>query len=132
MSTSTYYETTFVVSAKNTSPEVVESVIEKVKKIISKPQSQITLIENEGLKKLAYPIKGNREGYYVYCEYALSGSGRGETVSELENFLRINDSVIRYLTVIKPRPPKVKPRKIQSASNQNQKKTEESAAKEEK
>ena len=119
------YETTFIISSK-ASDEVVNSISEKVKKIISKSPSQILLFENEGLKKLAYPIQGNQEGYYIYCEFAIN-SGENKVVSDLENFLRINDSVIRYLTVLKAKSPKVKPRKS-PVTSKNENKVGELAA----
>jgi len=111
----THYETTFIVSSQ-TPTESLDAIIEKVKKIISKSsvQGEQVLIENEGLKKLAYPIKGNQEGYYIYCEY--KGADGVSPVAEVESFLRLNDSVIRYLSVVKTKPSKVKPRKPRTTS----------------
>ena len=48
-----------------------------------------------GKKRLAYPINKFREGNYVYIEL----SGSGEMISAVESFFKLNDGVIRYLTV---------------------------------
>ena len=54
-----------------------------------------------GKKKLAYNIKKFREGNYVYVDFESNGS----VVLSLENFFKVNDDVIRFLTV------KVEPKK---------------------
>lgn len=48
-----------------------------------------------GLKKLAYEVKGEKTGYY-YITY-FKGT-RGE-VAKIEYQLRLNDNVIKFLTV---------------------------------
>jgi small subunit ribosomal protein S6 len=48
-----------------------------------------------GIKKLAYLIKKESLGYYVYCDYA----GTPAAVAELERKFRIDDSVLKYLTI---------------------------------
>ena len=55
------------------------------------------IIESDkwGIKKLAYPIKKEILGYYVLCDFA----GTPEAVAEIERKFRIDDSVLRYLTV---------------------------------
>ncbi len=48
-----------------------------------------------GMKKLAYPIKKELQGYYVFCDYA----GTPAAVSEIERRFRIDDAVLKYLTI---------------------------------
>ncbi len=48
-----------------------------------------------GVKKLAYEIKTHTEGYYVVYKWL----GLPENVAELERRLRINDSVLKFITV---------------------------------
>ena len=50
-----------------------------------------------GVKKLAYPIKEKTEGYYVIYTWL----GLPENVAELERCLRINDNVLKFMTIRK-------------------------------
>jgi small subunit ribosomal protein S6 len=96
------YESTIICSPE-APPEKLEEIVQKIKKIVETSQGVIGLTQQLGKKKLAYPIKKFREGSYIYFEL----SGPGEMIASLENFYRINDFIIRYLT-IKPRKKKVK------------------------
>jgi small subunit ribosomal protein S6 len=53
-------------------------------------------VERWGVRKLAYNVARQREGFYVY---ALLKTARGDLVHELERRLRVQDAVIKYLTV---------------------------------
>ena len=55
----------------------------------------ITKNENLGRHKLAYPIGRKNDGHYMLFE--VDGSGR--EIAELERRMRVNDQVIRYITV---------------------------------
>ena len=48
-----------------------------------------------GRRKLAYEIKRMREGYYVLFEI----EGSGKEIAEVERRMRVNDLIIRYITV---------------------------------
>jgi len=48
-----------------------------------------------GIKKLAYPIKNHQEGYYAIFTWR----GTANQVIEFERNLRINDSVIKFMTL---------------------------------
>ena len=47
-----------------------------------------------GKKKLAYPIKKEREGIYMTMDY----SGKSSVVPELEKILRYDERVLRFIT----------------------------------
>ena len=49
-----------------------------------------------GLKRLAYEIKKKPRGYYVRLDYC----GTGALVDEMERFFRIDDRVLKYMTVL--------------------------------
>jgi small subunit ribosomal protein S6 len=51
--------------------------------------------ENMGLRQLAYEINHRREGRYLLMEI----DGSGAEIAELERRMRVNDTVVRYLTV---------------------------------
>ncbi len=72
-----------------------ESLLNRVKEII--PQQEGVLIQEDiwGIRKLAYEIKKKPRGYYVREDYC----GTGKVVDELERFCRIDDRVMKFLTV---------------------------------
>lgn len=88
------YESTFICSPEIPA-EKLDELIEKVKKIVESSGGKIALTQQLGKKRLSYPINKLREGSYVYLEF----SGSGEMISAIENFYKVNDAVIRYLTV---------------------------------
>ena len=51
---------------------------------------------NGGVRKLAYEIKKKPRGYYVLFDYC----GDGDLVQEMERFFRIDDRVMKYMTII--------------------------------
>ena len=88
------YECTFICSPELDSAKV-EDLVAKVSKIIEAAEGKIKNLQQLGKKKLAYNIKKFREGNYVYVEFDANGS----VVLSLENFFKVNDDVIRFLTV---------------------------------
>jgi len=97
------YESTFICSPE-TPAEKIEELTEKAKKLIESNGGKVTLVQNLGKKRLAYPINKIREGSYVYFEI----TAPGVIVSALENLYKVNEPIIRSLTVKveKKAPPK--------------------------
>lgn len=89
-----HYETLFVVKPTLTEEEI-KSQIEKVKAILEKEGAEIVATDDMGMRKLAYPVQKNSRGYYTVLLY----NAKGETIAELERNLRINEEVIKFLTV---------------------------------
>ncbi|MBR3628570.1 MAG: 30S ribosomal protein S6 [Elusimicrobia bacterium] len=88
------YECTFICSPELDSTKI-EDLVAKVSKIIETAEGKIKNLQQLGKRKLAYNIKKFREGNYVYVEFDANGS----VVLSLENFFKVNDDVIRFLTV---------------------------------
>jgi small subunit ribosomal protein S6 len=88
------YETTFICSP-DLPPEKVEELSKKLEKIIENSKGAVKTIHQPVKKKLAYPVQKFREGSYVFVEL----SGDGIVVNAMENFFRVTDGIIRYLTV---------------------------------
>ena len=88
------YEVMYIVD-----PETVEDDItrlsESLQTVVTDQGGTITKIENMGRRALAYPINRKNEGFYVLFE--VEGSGR--EIAELERRMRVNDQVMRYITV---------------------------------
>ena len=88
------YELALVVSAK-LEDEARDAVVEKAKGYITRYNGTITEVEEWGKKKLAYEIQKMKEGYYYFIQF------EGETTvpAELEERLRIEETVLRFLCV---------------------------------
>jgi small subunit ribosomal protein S6 len=90
------YETVYVLRGDSTNDQVAE-VNGRVRGIIENMGGKILKVDNWGKRRLAYEIKKERKGIYLYWNY-LAGAG---IVEEFERNLRMLDSVVRYLTVKK-------------------------------
>ena len=88
------YEVMFIVDPKASDDEVTR-LGENLLQIIADQGGTVTKNENMGRRALAYPIGRVNEGHYVLFE--VDGSGR--EIAELERRMRVNDQVIRYMTV---------------------------------
>lgn len=88
------YETIFICPAELVQ-EKIEATLEKVKSIINKANGKISAAELWGRRKLAYPIRRNRDGFYIYVAFT-SPPG---TISQLDHHYRVTDTILRGLTV---------------------------------
>ena len=68
---------------------------EAVGKLIEKEGGTIVRLDDIGVRTLAYPINKRTEGYYVLFEI----DGSGQEIAELERRMRVNDLIMRYITV---------------------------------
>lgn len=73
----------------------VNSLVNDFSKVIADQGGEVVRVDNWGLKNLAYRIKKNRKGYYVL----LNISAPATAIAEYERLLRVNEDVIRYMTV---------------------------------
>ena len=88
------YEVAVIVNP-NTVEEDLKKILDQIDHIVVEKGGTVTKVQNEGRRKLAYPIEKFEEGIYSYV--FIDGSGR--EIAEIERRLRVNDAVIRYLTV---------------------------------
>ncbi len=88
------YELVFIVR-----PDVTDEDIETIKDrnsgIIGDRKGHVLTIDDWGKRRLAYEIQDYGKGHFVLFNYL----GSTEIVDELERTLRIDDSVLRFLTV---------------------------------
>ncbi len=88
------YETTYITRPEMTD-DALKALQERLTGVITSFKGETVLTEDWGRKKLAYPIQKESRGHYTYLVY----SGTGEIVHEIERNLRLNDQVLRFLTV---------------------------------
>ena len=87
------YEVVFIVDP--TVDDEVARLTEGFKQIVVDQGGVVTKAETLGKRQLAYEILHKKEGTFVLLE--IEGSGR--EIAELERRMRVNDRVLRYLTV---------------------------------
>jgi len=89
-----YYESVFIARQDISAPQV-ETLAETFTKALEGHGGKVTKVENWGLRSLAYKIKKNRKGHYVLFNI----DAPSEAVLEMERQMRINEDVLRYLTL---------------------------------
>lgn len=88
------YETIVVLHPELTEEEV-ETSIQSLAKLLEGRGSEVIRIERGGKRRLAYPVRKQRYGYYSLVHFRAAS----EVPLELERTYRLNERVIRHLTV---------------------------------
>ncbi len=88
------YECVFI-ARQDISATQVEGLVGQFSGIIEVGGGKVASSEMWGLRSLAYRIKKNRKGHYVL----LNLDAPSPAVQEMERIMRLNEDVIRYLTV---------------------------------
>ena len=96
------YET-FIILDPDLSAEMRGPVVERVTEILAQMGGFLVRIDEWGSRKLAYTIRKKERGYYVRFDYC----GSGQMVNELERFSRIDERVLKYMTVLLDAQPNV-------------------------
>lgn len=91
----TKYETTFILEPGLDENRVNEEV-EKVSGWITGLGGEILEVQRWGKRRLAYEIRKKRDGIYTLLVY----QGPGAVVKEVERRLRLDEAVLRTLTVL--------------------------------
>ena len=93
MQTKRQYEVVFIVDP--TADDEVAKLTEAFSQIATDQGGVVTKAETMGKRPLAYEINHHKDGTFVLVE--IEGSGR--EIAELERRMRVNDRILRYLTV---------------------------------
>ncbi|RMH31100.1 MAG: 30S ribosomal protein S6 [Nitrospirae bacterium] len=88
------YESVSILRTSLTDEEV-EKVIERMKELLERNGATVRKVENLGKRKLAYEIEHERKGTYICLQF----EGPGTVVEELERFQRLEDAVLKFLTI---------------------------------
>jgi small subunit ribosomal protein S6 len=90
----TAYEAVFVVETGQ-SDEFYSGVLEKYRGVVAGHGGNVTDVDRWDPRRLAYEIKGKREGVYYVMNFTSEPPAR----DELDRIFRISDDVLRYLVV---------------------------------
>ena len=89
------YDLIFIVRPATPEDEI-KKVLSGVEHTCAEKGGKIEKTEHWGTRKLAYRVAKHREGIYVYQQIRTE---HGELIAELERRLRVQDVVIKYMTV---------------------------------
>lgn len=77
--------------------EDIDAIMDKSSNIITQRNGVIAKAEKWGKRRLAYEIKKQKDGFYFFLDYA----GDGSIVAEMERNFKIDDRVLKFMTIVK-------------------------------
>lgn len=89
-----YYELTYIINPVLEDDQTKE-VVEKFTEFIRDNGGEIDEVDEWGIRKFAYEMDKKTSGYYVNAYF----TAPGELIEKLERTLRIDDNIMRYLTL---------------------------------
>ncbi|MCC7272230.1 MAG: 30S ribosomal protein S6 [Alphaproteobacteria bacterium] len=90
----TFYENVFI-ARQDIAANQVEALADQFAAVITENGGQVAKREYWGLRNITYRIRKNRKGHYVLFNLDAPSAA----VAEMERTMRINEDVLRYLTV---------------------------------
>ncbi len=89
-----HYESVIIINAALEDTQI-EDTIKKIEDFISNNGGKITDIEKWGRKRLAYPIKKSKSGFYVIYRF----TAPAEMIKKLERIYKLDETIYRFLTI---------------------------------
>ena len=89
------YETILIID-----PDIGEEqrapVFDRIRELVPQKGGLLVEFDEWGARKMAYEIKKKKRGFYLRVDYC----GTGELVNEMERQFRIDDRVLKYMTIL--------------------------------
>jgi len=89
------YETTFVLDA-GVDQAVIDNEIGNIERIITAEGGKVLDVEKWGFRRFAYVLKKRHHGNYIHIKF----EGSGTVPDQLARQFRINENILRFLTVV--------------------------------
>ena len=89
------YET-FIILDPDIPEDQRSAVLQRTSDVIQQQDGFLAFIDEWGNRELAYEIKKKARGYYVRFDFC----GTGAVVAEMERNYRIDDRVLKYMTIL--------------------------------
>jgi small subunit ribosomal protein S6 len=89
------YETIYILRS-DVDADTADKVQGRVAEVIGRDNGKLVKVESWGRRKLAYPVGKQKKGVYIYVKYV----GRGGLVQELERNLKLQDTVLKFQTIL--------------------------------
>ncbi len=90
-----HYESVVIFNAA-LEDEQIENNISRIQDTIKNNGGKVVELDRWGRKRLAYPIQKSKTGYYLILRY----SAPAELIAVLERSFRLDETIIRYLTIV--------------------------------
>ena len=89
-----FYENTIVVK-QDLAEKELKSLKDKYNGLINESSGKVIKIEEWGLISLANKIRNYKKGFFIHFKF----EGNNNTLNEIEKKIKVDGSIIRYLTV---------------------------------
>ena len=89
-----YYEQTYIISPVLEDDEY-KDIVEKYKTFVAENGGEIDEVDEWGIRKTEHEMNDKSSGYYVNSYF----EAPGELIEKLERAMRIDDNVLRFLTL---------------------------------
>ena len=109
----TAYEATFILDTHYAEEQVV-GIIDKYSGVITRANGTVDDVDRWDPRRLAYEVKGKREGLYVVLNFRSEPAAK----DELDRIFRISDDVLRHLIIKQDPNADRAPSKTRSAENE--------------
>ncbi len=112
-----YYETIYIVDP-NLENTLVEKTMDQIKNELIKTKASIINHREWGKKRLAYPIANQKYGSFILLQFEIQDL---EKMKDFETWLKLNNSVLRHMTVaLKEKPDKYVEKSVEIPIEQNE------------
>jgi small subunit ribosomal protein S6 len=88
------YEVAFI-AHPDLDEATLEALVEKAKGWVTGTGGQVTNVDVWGRRRLAYPIRKQKEGQYVFLQTQMSAAA----TREIERNMRFNEQILRFLVI---------------------------------
>lgn len=75
-----------------------KKIMNEIDNVVTEEKGKIYRKENLGLRKLAYEVKGYRNGYYYLINYEMLGNNKN-SISKIEKQINTIEEVIKYIII---------------------------------
>ena len=90
----TFYENT-IIARQDLAENELKKIKDKYNNIINTSSGKVVKIEEWGILNLANKIKNYKKGFYIHFKF----EGNKDTLKEIEKKIKVDDTIIRHLTV---------------------------------
>ena len=118
-----HYELPYIVSTRLTEMDIPK-IQSELRDLLGQTLAEITYEETIGRRKLAYPIKNEKHGYYLAIEF----DGEPEKIKTIDRELALHQAVLRHLIITRPKLTETERQKAALARQQAQKREAEQRA----
>ena len=99
-----FYETLYIVDP-NLENNALEKIMDEIGKELAKTKSKIINHRIWGKKRLAYQIDRQKYGSYIILQF--EGGGNQDKMNEYDIWMRLNNSILRHITVLLKQKPEL-------------------------